>query len=281
MPYSTTNGARVYYEVYGEGPPLLLLHANPFDHNLWLYQIAHFSTYFRVIAPDMRGYGRSDKPTSPFSLDDLAQDVLGICRQEQVAQAIVAGVSTGSGIALLLGLDHPELCRAIILVGGSSGGGNGLSTGGAFQRRIEGYTQSVEDYHIVHLRELVTPAFHQSKLGGYLLSTFTERDPWLSGQSLAQVFRARGSTDMTPRLATMQVPTLVINGEHDGSLAGGTRTASLIPGAVHNVLPHTGHACNIEDPAGFDALVVEFLQVRGLMPIALEGESAAGPVTAG
>jgi hypothetical protein len=50
---------------------------------------------------------------------------------------------------------------------------------------------------------------------------------------------------------------------------------------VHNVLPNTGHACNIEDPAGFDALVVEFLQVRGLMPIALEGESAAGPVTAG
>jgi 3-oxoadipate enol-lactonase len=64
----------------------------------------------------------------------------------------------------------------------------------------------------------------------------------------------------------MQVPTLVINGEYDNSLAGGKRTASLIPGAVHKILPQTGHACNIEDPAGFDQLVVEFLRANKLMP---------------
>jgi pimeloyl-ACP methyl ester carboxylesterase len=71
---------------------------------------------------------------------------------------------------------------------------------------------------------------------------------------------------MTPRLGTMKVPTLVINGEYDNSLAGGTKTASLIPGAVHKILPKTGHACNIEDPAGFDAIVVDFLRSHHLMP---------------
>jgi 3-oxoadipate enol-lactonase len=274
MPYSRTNGVQVYYEVSGEGFPLVLLHANPFDHNLWMYQIAHFSTYFRVVSLDMRGYGRSDKPTTPFSLNDLAQDVLGVCETEGISEAIVAGVSTGSGIALLLGLDHPQMFKAVILVGGSSGVGAGSISesattpvqGGAFQRRIEGYTTNLEEHHIVHMRELVTPEFHQSKLGSYLLSTFTERDPWLSGEALAQVFRARGGTDMTPRLADMKVPTLVINGEFDISLAGGTRTASLIPGSVHKILPNTGHACCIEDPAGFDALVVDFLRSKGLMP---------------
>jgi pimeloyl-ACP methyl ester carboxylesterase len=77
---------------------------------------------------------------------------------------------------------------------------------------------------------------------------------------------AGNSTDTTDRLPEMTVPTLVINGEFDHSLKAGQRTASLVPGAVYKVLPGTGHACCIEDPAGFNALVLEFLRARGLLP---------------
>ena len=263
MPYSTANGLSIYYEVSGAGFPFVMVHANPFDHNLWMYQIAHFSTYFKVIALDIRGYGRSDKPATPFSLKDMADDVLGVCRDEGVTQAILGGVSVGSGIAILVGLEHPDMFKALILVGGSSGGA------GSIDDRIHGYTETgVAKYHIQHLRELVAPDFPETKLGRYLLNTFVERDPWLSGASIAQIFRARGGMDMTPRLGAMKVPTLVINGEYDNSLKAGRRTASLIPGAVHKVLSKTGHACNIEDPAGFDELVVEFLTSHGLMPTA-------------
>jgi 3-oxoadipate enol-lactonase len=259
--YSSTSGVKIYYEVSGEGLPFVMVHANPFDHNLWMYQIAHFSTYFKVIAIDIRGYGRSEKPETPFSLADMANDVLGVCSDLEVRQAILGGVSVGSGMALLLGLDHPAMFKALILVGGSSG------PGGSINDRIHGYTKiGIENYHIQHLRELVAPEFPQTKLGKYLLNTFVERDPWLSGESIGQIFRARGGTDMTRRLGTMRVPTLVINGEYDNSLAGGKKTASLIPSAVHKVLPKTGHACNIEDPAGFDAFVIEFLKSHNLMP---------------
>jgi 3-oxoadipate enol-lactonase len=261
--FSFANGVKIYYEVSGEGFPFVMIHANPFDHNLWMYQIAHFSTYFKVIAVDIRGYGRSEKPETPFSLKDMADDVLGVCGDEGVKQAIVGGVSVGSGMALLMGLDHPEFCKALILVGGSSG------PGGSIEERIHGYTKiGIDRYHAQHLKELVAPGFPQSKLGQYLLTTFVERDPWLSGESIGQIFRARGGTDMTPRLATMKVPTLVINGEYDNSLAGGKKTASLIPRAVHRVLPKTGHACNIEDPAGFDEIVIDFLRAQYLMPVA-------------
>jgi 3-oxoadipate enol-lactonase len=263
MSYSTTHGLRIYYEVSGEGFPFVMVHANPFDHNLWMYQIAHFSTYFKVIALDIRGYGRSDKPATPFSLKDMADDVLGVCRDEGVTEAILGGVSVGSGMALLLGLEHPQMFKALILVGGNSGGA------GSIDDRIHGYTKTgVEKYHIQHLRELVAPEFSETKLGRYLLSTFVEREPWLSGECIAQIFRARAGTDMTPRLGMMKVPTLVINGEYDNSLTAGRRTASLIPGAVHKVLPKTGHACNIEDPATFDGFVIDFLRANGLMPAA-------------
>ena len=203
MPYSTSNGLKIYYEVSGEGLPFVMVHANPFDHNLWMYQIAHFSTYFKVVAIDIRGYGRSDKPETPFSLKDMADDVLGVCRDDDIKEAILGGVSVGSGMAILLGLDHPEMFKAIILVGGSSG------PGGSIDKRIHGYTKiGIEKYHIQHLRELVAPEFPETKLGKYLLNTFVERDPWLSGESIGQIFRARGGLDMTPRLATMKVPTL-------------------------------------------------------------------------
>lgn len=261
MPYSIANGIRIYYEVSGDGFPFVMVHANPFDHNLWMYQISHFSTYFRVIAMDIRGYGRSDKPASAFSLKDMAEDVLGVCRDENVKEAVLGGVSVGSGIALLLGLDHPEIFKALILVGGNSGGG------GRIEDRIYGYTKTgLEKYHRQHLEELVSPEFSKTKLGSYVLQTFTERDPWLSGEVIAQIFRARADTDLTHRLGDMKVPSLIINGEYDNSLPAGKKTAALIPGAVHKILPKTGHACCIEDPAGFDALVADFLSTHGYMP---------------
>jgi len=258
--FADSNGVKIYYETSGEGLPFVWVHANPFDHNLLIYQVAHFSTFYKMIALDIRGYGRSDKPTTPFSLRDMADDVLAVCRAEGVEEAIIGGVSVGSGIALLLGLDHPDMFRAVILVGGSSGGG------GRIQDRIDGYTADVSTYHQKHIEELVAPGFAETKLGSYLLNIFLERNPWLSGESIAQIFRARAGTDMTLRLAEMTVPLLVINGEHDLSLEGGKKTARLTPGAVHKVLPGTGHACCIEDPAGFDELVAEFLKAQKLWP---------------
>jgi 3-oxoadipate enol-lactonase len=260
MPVSRANDVDIWYEVTGAGPAMVFIHANPFDHDLWMYQAAHFSTWFRIIGVDIRGYGRSAKVTTPFSLEDMCNDVLGVMDDAGVASAICMGCSVGSGIALLLGLDNPDRFEALVLVGGNSGASS------RYLQRIDGYRGDLADYHIKHMRELVSPQFAETRLGEHLLSQFVEREPRLKGEAIAQVFMAGNHTDTTERLPTMQVPTLVINGELDNSLPAGQRTASLVPGAVHKVLPGAGHACCIEDPAGFDALVIEFLRARRLMP---------------
>jgi 3-oxoadipate enol-lactonase len=262
MPVSHATGVGIHYEIAGDGPAMVLIHANPFDHDLWLYQIAHFSTWFKVIAVDIRGYGRSDKVTAPYSLEDMCNDVLGVMDKEDVQRAVLMGCSVGSGIALLLGLDHPDRFEGLVLVGGNSGPSE------RFMQRIEGYTTNLADYHIKHMRQLVAPGFPETERGRYLLNMFVEREPRLDGHAIAQVFRANNSTDTTPRLMDMRVPTLVINGEHDHSLPAGQLTAALIPNAIHETLPGTGHACCIEDPAGFDKLVADFLAEHGLMPSA-------------
>jgi len=260
MPYSQANGVDIWYEVKGDGPALVLVHANPFDHDLWLYQTAHFSTWFTVVGIDIRGYGRSSKVTRPFALVDMAEDVVGVMKDLEIERAVLGGCSVGSSIALMLGLEHPGLFDAIILVGGNSG------VSSRYQRRIDGYRKDLGDYHIKHLRDLVAPAFADSPLGRHLLQMWVEREPRLKGEAIAQVFMAGNHTDNTDRLPTMTVPTLIINGEFDHSLPAGQRTASLVPGAMHKVLPGTGHACCLEDPAGFDRLVIEFLQFHNLMP---------------
>ena len=260
MPYSRANGVDIWYEVAGDGPAMVLVHANPFDHDLWMYQTAHFSTWFKVVGIDIRGYGRSAKVTTPYALKDMCDDVVGVMKDLGIARAVLGGCSVGSGIAILLGLDHPDLFDAIFLVGGNSGSSS------RYQGRIDGYRKNLGDYHIKHLRELVAPAFADSRLGRHLLNMWVEREPRLKGEAIAQVFMAGNHTDTTARLPTMKVPTLVINGEFDNSLAAGETTASLVPGAVHKVLPGTGHACCLEDPAGFDRLVIDFLRARGLMP---------------
>lgn len=260
MPYSQSNGVDIWYEVMGDGPAMVLVHANPFDHDLWLYQAGHFSTWFKVVSVDIRGYGRSSKVTKPYALIDMAEDVVGVMRDLNIARAVLAGCSVGSGIAIMLGLEHPELFDAIVLVGGNSG------TSSRYQSRIDGYRRNLADYHLNHMRELVAPAFADSRLGQHLLDLWVEREPRLSGEAIAQVFMAGNHTDNTERLPSMRVPTLVMNGEFDHSLPAGQRTASLIPGAVHKVLAGTGHACCLEDPAGFDRLVIDFLRERKLMP---------------
>ena len=88
MPISRANGVDIYYETAGakDAPVLVLIHALPFDHNLWLYQVQRFSARFRTIAMDLRGWGRWGKPRTPFTLREMGDDVMGAVLRRQIAQ---------------------------------------------------------------------------------------------------------------------------------------------------------------------------------------------------
>jgi pimeloyl-ACP methyl ester carboxylesterase len=260
MPFSTANGPKIYYEVSGEGPGFVFVHANPFDHRLWLYQVAHFTPYFRCVSLDIRGYGRSDKVETAFTLADMKSDVLGVCRDAGITSAIFCGCSVGSGIALLIGLDHPDLARALILVGGNSRGSPNV------RKRAEQFSKTNDVPAMIrdHLREVFAPDFPTTAHGGWVVERFAENAHTLSGLAISRIHTARGSCDMSGRLSEIKLPTLVINGAHDNSLASGRETAAGIKGARHVVLPGTGHACCIEDPDAFDEAVMSFLKENGL-----------------
>jgi len=255
MPFSTRNGVKTYYEVSGEGYPLVLVHANPFDRRLWMYQVAHFSTFFKVINIDLRGYGYSAKPAKSTTMTELGEDVVGVCRQEGATEAVFGEISAGGAMGLQLGLDDPAVFNALIVVGCSS------QPGDRYQARIDGYmNEGVPRYHIQHLTSLVSKEFPQTKLGKYLLSLHTEMDARLSAPAIAEIFRALQDRDFTVRLPELKMPVLIMNGEFDNALPRSREMSKKIAGAEHHVIAGTGHACCLEDPAMFDEIALAFLK---------------------
>jgi pimeloyl-ACP methyl ester carboxylesterase len=261
MPISRRNSADIYYEVAGRGFPFVMIHAIPFDHRLWTYQTMRFSTWFKCISVDIRGYGRSAKVTTPFTLRDMCDDVIGVLEDEGAKEAIVMGCSVGSKMALMLGVDDPKRFKAVVMVGGNSGPQN------QFDRRIKGYREEhLPTYRRGHLEFGVSPAFAKSAMGQYFIGSFMDATEGLDAEAIARVFEALMVSDVQPKLPTFKTPSLIINGEFDSALAAGTGTAALIPGSRHVVLKNAGHACNLEQPEAFDAAVASFLADNGLMP---------------
>ncbi len=254
MPWTTSNVSKIYYEAAGEGPPLVLLHANPFDHTMWLYQVARYSRRYTVVAIDLRGYGRSDKPETAFSFADMANDIVAVIREHGYRRVALIGVSIGATLALSIALDHPALVGALVLVGGESGNPP------VFASLAADYAaKPLSEQRSAHMRMIADAAFAKSPLGRYLLDAALETTPDLSGKAIAQIFRARTAVDLRGRLHEIAIPTLVVNGATDVSLESGRYTASRIRGAVHRIIPDAGHLCCLENPAAFDDAVLDFL----------------------
>ena len=91
MPFCETRGVRIHYEVQGQGEPMVLIHANPFDRRLWMFQAARYSAFYKVINIDLRSYGHSQTVLTRYSLPELKEDVLAVLAQEGVTSAISWG----------------------------------------------------------------------------------------------------------------------------------------------------------------------------------------------
>lgn len=111
------NGIELYYETYGKGSPLLLLHGGFHDVNAWRGQIPELSKYFRVIAVDTRGHGASTDADQPLSYQLLTDDIIGLMNYLRINQADVVGWSDGAVIAILMSVYHPSRINRAVLIG--------------------------------------------------------------------------------------------------------------------------------------------------------------------
>ena len=118
MPKLNRDGVNIYYEVHGEGPPILLSHGFSATSQMWRGQVAPFSKHCKLITWDMRGHGQSDYPQDPAAYSEAATvaDMAAILDAVGEPSAIIGGLSLGGYMSLAFHLAHPQRTRALLII---------------------------------------------------------------------------------------------------------------------------------------------------------------------
>jgi len=117
MPHRMRDGVRlVYAEAGAGGPPLVFVHGWCCDHTYFAPQVAHFRPHHRVVALDLRGYGRSDAPTQAYTIPSFADDVAWLCGELGLARPVLVGHSMGGAVVLDVAARYPDLAAAVVLL---------------------------------------------------------------------------------------------------------------------------------------------------------------------
>ena len=249
MPTLDRDGVRLYYEVHGDGPTLLLSHGYGATSQMWRGQIEALAKTHTLIVWDMRGHGASDSPDDPAAYSEAANvaDMAAVLDAAGAKRAIVGGLSLGGYMSLAFHLTHPERVRALLMI----------DTGPGFRK--------AEAREAWNARALRTAARFESEGLAPLARAGVEARAGAHRSAHGLALAARGMLAqrdgrVIDSLPTIAVPALVVVGADDAPfLAAADYMAAKIPGAKKLVIPGAGHAANIDQPDAFNAAVLEFL----------------------
>jgi pimeloyl-ACP methyl ester carboxylesterase len=263
--YANIGNARLYFEVAGEGQPLVMIHAGVADSRQWNNEFAYFAGQCQAVRYDMRGYGKSEPVEGEFShLADLVAllDYLDI--QKPI---IVMGCSMGGGVAMDFVLTQPSRARALIMVGsGPSGLKLDVPTPAKFAEAEEAYNAGQLD----RLAELETQIWFDG-IGRSPQQVNPEMRRLAYQMSrLALSHEAKGlgkrlpdaATPAAEQLAELKLPVLIIVGAHDTPyiLAAADYMVDKLPSASKVVIEDAAHLSNMDQPAEFRGHIEEFLK---------------------
>ncbi|SRR5581483_9176222 len=253
------NGKLNWERLGKSGPPMVFIHPNPLDHSCWLYQMAHFSTWFRCIGIDLPGYGRSPTATTGLTMADVAGACWEAVDESSAEPAILVGLSVGSNVVLHMAQQQPRRTLAMIHSGCSYRPVKDFAT-----KRVREYTEQGAAFRRQHTYEVLSPAFGQTRLARYFSDVFIERNPSYDVQTIIEMFRALGRPD-PDWLFDIPCPMLIITGSEDNSHAAAFDLKAKVGGCELVTIEGAGHACNMEQPWLWDEHALRFLKERGLL----------------
>jgi 3-oxoadipate enol-lactonase len=252
MPPSTLS-----FDDRGAGPAVVLIHGHPFDRSMWAPQLEPLSARFRVLAPDLRGYGESPVTPGTVTMADLAGDVSALLDSLEIEAAAVVGLSMGGLVAMELALARPERWWALGLIATTAA----PLTEGERQDRC-GMAGRLESEGMEAAVETMGPRlFGPSPPPGAVAEierVMRRTDP--AGAAAALRGRAE-RPDYRPGLGKLEMPVLVCTGSEDAystaeitaELVGSLRAPRVL------LLPGIGHLPNLERPEEFNRELLDFL----------------------
>lgn len=266
MPTVRIGDINVYYEIHGEGQPLLLIAGLGADVSSWAFQVPAFSARYRVIAFDNRGVGRTDAPDRPYSLEMMADDTAGLLDHLGIERAHMVGLSMGGMIAQEFALKYPERVNALVLATTAAGPHPWATHVLGTMLRLAEEGASRETLTALRLSWLFTDRFFENhELVKLALDTMLANPHAQPVYANARQFAAARQHDARDRLGGITARTLVLVGRQDILLPVrlSEELAAGIPNAELVVLDGGGHAFLVEIADRFNQAVLDFLDRGG------------------
>jgi pimeloyl-ACP methyl ester carboxylesterase len=268
MPHIQAEGAKLYYEEAGSGDAIIFVHEFADDLRGWELQMRYFSRRYRCIAYNARGYLPSDVPSDPelYSQDLATDDIAAVMRGLDIDKAHIIGCSMGAFATLHFGLRYGHMARSLVVLGcGYGAKQDGRQT---FNAEVAELAASFLEKGMI---EIGTPyslgptrvQFQNKDPRGFadFQERFLSHSAEGTGRTMAGVQARRPSLyDLEDELKALEVPTLLVIGdEEEPCLEANLYLKRSIRSSGLVMLPRTGHAANLEEPAAFNQAVAEFI----------------------
>ncbi|OHC21251.1 MAG: 3-oxoadipate enol-lactonase [Pseudomonadales bacterium RIFCSPHIGHO2_02_FULL_60_43] len=269
MPYFNNDDCQLHYEDYGHGAPVLLVHGLGSSTRDWEYQVPELARHYRVIALDVRGHGRSDKPRERYSIKGFAEDVAALIEHLQLAQVHLVGISMGGMIGFQLGVDRPELLKSLCIV--NSGPEVKAKSPRDYIEIAKRWTLSrllSLDTIAKALGKLLFPKTEQEELRQKILVRWPQNDKRAYLASLDAII----GWGVRERLARISCPTLVVTADRDYTpVAQKQAYVDEMPNARLLVIEDSRHATPLDQPEQFNSSLLAFLaEVEQAAPTATQ-----------
>ena len=254
MPRLNRDGVSLYYEVHGSGPVVLLTHGYSATSQMWAGQVEALAKGHTLVTWDMRGHGQSDYPADPAAYSEVATvaDMAAILDAVGAREAVIGGLSLGGYMSLAFHLAHPERTRALLIIDTGPGYKNDEAREGWNRNALA----TAERYEREGLGNLAR--------GSVEMRTSRHRDATGLARAACGMLTQKDARVISS-LPSIAVPAIVVVGANDTPfLAASDYMTAKIPGARKVVIPDAGHAANIDQPAAFNAAIVDFLQAKEL-----------------
>ncbi len=264
MPQITIEtGLSIYYEIEGEGKPLILVQALDRDHNGMMSQRKALSRVFRVISFDARGTGQSGSPQGPYTCRQMAEDISGLLKALGVDKAHLIGASLGGQIVQEFAINFPEMTESIVLMCTIAKSDHYLQSMGRFwNNAIEkmGHAELCEE--IMHWSYTRTYFEEQKSRLDFARQKLKELDPSYNMKGFKWKVEAGISADTSDRLHMIKAPTLIMAGELDFFISPSLSEQQLahnIVGSRFEVIKDAAHAFYEEKPEEVNKSILSFL----------------------
>ena len=260
MPYIDSNGIKIYYEVYGEGKPVVLISGLGSTLESWATQVPIYSKKFKVVVFDNRGIGKSDKPDEPYTIEQMADDTIGILDQLKIKKAHFVGKSMGGMITQWIGIKYPERVNKLVIGCSSASrdevGNEILNLGREIATKIGPKAGWLTALFLGYNREYIEDNF-ESIMNN--LNSIPEDKTAIKGY-LNQSYGCENH-NTTELLQKIKAKTLIIYGERDfiTSSRRSRELGKLIPDSISKEFSGVGHGFWREKQKEVDKLVLDFL----------------------